>query len=191
MATTCNGITMDDLQQTIDTLKKNPEIGRFRFKTTNRWIDGTHNQATVKDFYGAGAEDHSRSPMIFEEDEPPVLLGKNAGANPVEYVLVALSGCLTTGLIAQAAARGVKLDAVESELEGDLDVRGFLGISDEVRNGYESIRVQFRIQSDAPEETIRELVALAQKHSPVFDIITNKVPVKVGYDYTDTSAESC
>lgn len=183
MATvTINGIQLDRLQQTINQVQKKPELAKFNFKTTNRWVYGTHNQAIVQDFFGAGVEDHTRtSPLVFEEDEPPVLLGNNEGANPVEFVLVALSGCLTTSLIAHAAAQGLSLKSVESQLEGNLDIRGFLGLSDEVRNGYEDIRVTFRIESDEPEEKIQELVALAQKRSPVFDIVTNKVPVTVDF----------
>ena len=114
-----------------------------------------------------------------DADEPPVLLGTDEGANPVEYALHALAGCLTTSLIYHAAARGIRIDAVESHLEGDLDLHGFLGMSDAVRNGYEKIRVTFKIDADAPDETLEELVMLAQQRSPVFDIISNPVPVAV------------
>ncbi|HOV85654.1 MAG TPA: OsmC family protein, partial [Syntrophobacteraceae bacterium] len=105
--------------------------------------------------------------------------GKNLGANPVEFVLTALSGCLTTSLIAQAAVRGIRLRKVESRLEGDLDVRGFLGMSEEVRNGYRNIRVTFKIKGDASQEELRELLELARKRSPVFDIVSHPVPVSV------------
>ncbi|WP_424359982.1 OsmC family protein [Methanocella sp. MCL-LM] len=176
---TVNGINVTRLFSTVDTIKKDPGIAKFRFRATNRWVNGTHNQASVKDFFGAGQDFAHAEPYVFDEDEPDVLLGKDAGANPVEYVLVALSGCLTTSLVAHAAARGVKLDAVESKLEGDLDVRGFLGMTEEVRRGYDNIRVTFRIKSDAPREKLQELVELAQKRSPVFDIVTNPTPVKV------------
>lgn len=175
-----NGVNVTQLYSTIETIRENPDIARFKFRATNRWINGTHNQAAVKEFFGAGKEDDTRKrPFVFDEDEPAVLLGEDRGANPVEYVLVALSGCLTTSLVAHAAARGVKLDAVESRLEGDLDVRGFLGMTDEVRRGYRNIRVTFRIKSDAPREKLRELVEVAQKRSPVFDIVTNPTPVEV------------
>lgn len=174
-----NGVNVTRLFSTIDTIKKEPGVAKFQFRATNRWVNGTHNQASVKDFFGAGKEFTHEEPYVFEEDEPEVLLGNDAGANPVEYVLVALSGCLTTSLVAHAAARGIKLDAVESRLEGDLDVRGFLGMTEDVRRGYENIRVTFRIKSDAPREKLQELVELAQKRSPVFDIVTNPTPVKV------------
>jgi uncharacterized OsmC-like protein len=102
-----------------------------------------------------------------------------ACANPVEYALAALNGCLTTSLSYHAAAQGIKIDEVESTLSGDLDLQGFLGMSDKIRNGYERIRVNFRIKSDAPSEKIKELVDLAQKRSPVFDIVSHPTPVEV------------
>jgi uncharacterized OsmC-like protein len=174
-----NGINVDQLFKTIELIKEKPEIARFKFRATNKWIDGTHNRATVKDFYGAGQEDASREPMVFELDEPPVLLGKNLGTNPVEYLLVALSGCLTTSLIAHASARGIEIKGVESRYEGDLDLRGFLGLSEDVKVGYENIRVYFKIDADVSEEQKEELIRMAQKYSPVFNSIANPVPVSV------------
>ncbi len=174
-----NGVNVDQLFKTIDLIKEKPEIARFKFRATNKWIDGTHNRATVKDFYGAGQEDASREPMVFELDEPPVLLGKNLGTNPVEYLLVALSGCLTTSLIAHASARGIEIKGVESRYEGDLDLRGFLGLSEDVKVGYENIRVYFKIDADVSEEQKEELIRMAQKYSPVFNSIANPVPVSV------------
>ena len=143
-------------------------------------MGGGHNRSTIQGFYGAGQEDTSRkSTFVMDNDEPDVLLGTDQGANPVEYVLHALAGCLTTSLVYHAAAKGIRIDAVESRLEGDLDLRGFLGMSDEVRNGYDNVRVTFRIKADASEEQLQELCKLAQKRSPVFDIVTNAVPVTV------------
>ena len=174
-----NGVNVDQLFKTIELIKEKPEIARFKFRATNKWIDSTHNRATVKDFYGAGQEDASREPMVFELDEPPVLLGKNLGTNPVEYLLVALSGCLTTSLIAHASARGIEIKGVESRYEGDLDLRGFLGLSEDVKVGYENIRVYFKIDADVSEEQKEELIRMAQKYSPVFNTISNPVSVSV------------
>ncbi len=174
-----NGVNVDQLFKTIELIKEKPEIAKFKFRATNKWIDGTHNRATVKDFYGTGQEDASRKPMVFELDEPPVLLGKNLGTNPVEYLLVALSGCLTTSLIAHASAKGIEIKGVESRYEGDLDLRGFLGLSEDVKVGYENIRVYFKIDADISEEQKEELVRMAQKYSPVFNSIANPVPVSV------------
>jgi len=177
-----NGINVTQLTETIEAIRKNPEIARFKFRATNRWVEGTHNRATVKDFFGALQEDTSRQPVVFEIDEPPVLLGRNVGPNPVEYVLVGLSGCLTTSLIAHAAARGIEIKGLSTRLEGDLDLRGFLGISEDVTVGYERIRVYFTIDADVPDEKKRELIRMAAKYSPVYNTIANPVAVEVLLD---------
>lgn len=180
--TMLNGINVTQLTETIDAIRKNPEIAKFKFRATNQWVEGTHNRATVKDFFGALKEDTSRKPIVFEIDEPPVLLGNNVGPNPVEYVLVGLSGCLTTSLIAHAAARGIEIKGLSTRLEGDLDLRGFLGISDDVKVGYERIRVYFRIDADIPEAKKQELIDMAAKYSPVYNTVANPVPVEVLLD---------
>ncbi len=177
-----NGINVDQLFSTIEQIKGNSEIAQFKFRAMNKWIGGTHNRATVKDFYGALKEDTSREQLAFEIDEPPVLCGYNLGANPVEYLLVALSGCLTTSLIAHAAARGISVKKVESRYEGDLDLRGFLGISEEVPVGYKNIRVYFKIEADLSEDQKEDLIKMAQKYSPVFNSIAKPVPVSVQLD---------
>lgn len=143
-----NGVNVEELLHTIDLIKEKPDIAKFKFRARNHWMDGTHNRATVKDFYGALKEDDSREAAVFEIDEPPVLLGKNLGSNPVEYLLVALSGCLTTSMIAHAAAKGIEIRRVSSRYEGDIDLRGFLGISEDVPVGYREIRVYFTIDAD-------------------------------------------
>ncbi len=179
---TVNGVNVTQLFETIDLINNTPQISRFKFRATNRWQHGTHNRATVKDFYGALQEDDSREPMRFEIDEPPVLLGENLGANPVEYLLVGLSGCLTTAMIAHAAARGIELRAVESRLEGDLDIQGFLGLSEEIPVEYQQIRVHFKIDADLSEDEKGELVRMAQKYSPVFNTVSKPVSVLVDLD---------
>jgi uncharacterized OsmC-like protein len=174
-----NGVNVEQLLSTIELIKKQPEIARFKFRATNQWIDGTHNRATVRDYFGAGQEDASRPPTVFDLDEPPVLLGHNRGINPVEYLLVALSGCLTTSLIAHASAKGIEIRGVESRYEGDIDLRGFLGLSPEVKVGYEQIRVYFSIDADISDAQKEELVRMAQKYSPVFNTIANPTVVSV------------
>lgn len=159
--------------------KEQPYISKFNFRAKGEWIKGGHNQTTINDFYGA-CQTHSRSrPFVYDEDEPPVLLGEDHGANAGEYALAALSSCLTTTLIYHAAAQGVVIDEVESTLSGDIDLQGYLGMSENVRNGYEKIKVTFKVKSEAPKEKVRELVELVQKRSPVFDIISNPTPVEV------------
>jgi uncharacterized OsmC-like protein len=186
-----NGVRADRLFDTIHAIQEAPGLAKFQFRGQNRWENGARNRTTIQDFYGAGQEDTSRSrPYVFDADEPPVLLGENQGANPVEYALTALASCLTTSLVYHAAARGIELQEVESRLEGDLDLHGFLGMSDAVRNGFENIRVTFRIKADAPEQTLDELCQLAQKRSPVFDIISNPVPVTVRREKANGNAPS-
>lgn len=179
---TLNGLDLDQLFGTLDAIGGNPDIARFEFRAKNAWIDGGHNRTTVKEFYGACAEDTSRSePFVFDKDEPPVLLGVNKGANPVEYLLAALAGCLTTSMVLHAAAKGIRLTKVRSSYEGDIDLHGLLGLDDNVRNGYQQIRVSFEIEGEGlTEEDKRELVEMAQRHSPVFDSIRNPVPIQVG-----------
>lgn len=177
---TLNGVPVQQLAETVEAVQGDPRIARFVFRARNQWRRGGSNWAEVKDFYGAGAEDEARTcPFVLEMDEPPVLLGGDHGANPVEYLLAALSGCLTTSLVYHAAARGIEITRVESTYEGDLDLRGFLGLDPSVRNGYESIRVTFEVEGDASDEQLDELVELAQARSPVYDVVTRGVPVTV------------
>jgi uncharacterized OsmC-like protein len=177
-----NGVNVEQLFNSIETFKHKPELAKFKFRATNQWVGGTHNRATVKDFYGPGREDTSREAKVFDLDEPPVLLGKNLGTNPVEYLLVALSGCLTTAMVAHASAKGIKLRGVESRYEGDIDLRGFLGISPDVKVGYEQIRVYFKIDADISDDQKEELVRMAQKYSPVLQTIVNPSMVSVQLD---------
>jgi uncharacterized OsmC-like protein len=175
-----NGVDTQQLFGTLDALKADPALARFQFRARNRWIDGAHNRSTIRDFYAAKQEDTSRSKeFVLEAGEPAILLGSDTGPNPAEYLLHALAACLTTSLVYVAAARGVHLTEVESTLEGDMDVQGALGLSDTYRNGFEQIRVSFKVKGDAPEEKLREVVARAQQRSAVFDMVSNGVPVIV------------
>jgi uncharacterized OsmC-like protein len=177
-----NGVNVEQLFSTIDLIKEKPDVAKFKFRATNKWVNGTHCRATVKGFYGALKEDDSREPRVFDMDEPPVLLGDNQGTNPVEYLLVALSGCLTTSLVAHSAAKGIKIKGVQSRYEGDIDLRGFLGLSEEVPVGYQEIRVYFKIDADVSDEQKKEMIQMAQKYSPVFNTITRSAPVSVHLD---------
>jgi uncharacterized OsmC-like protein len=174
-----NGVNVSQLFRTVDLIQEKPEVAKFTFRAKNKWIQGRHNRATVNGFYGALREDNSRDPIFFDLDEPPVLLGKNQGANPVEYLLAALSGCLTTSLIAHAAAKGIEIKGVQSRYEGDLDLRGFLGIFEDVPVGYQKIHVYFKIDGNLSEQQKEELVRTAQKYSPVFNTITKAAPISV------------
>jgi uncharacterized OsmC-like protein len=178
--TVVNGVNVGQLIETVEAVKANPALARFRFRATTEWINGGHSRTSIQGFYGAGQEDASRTrPFILDGDEPPVLLGTNAGPNAVEAVLHALASCLAVGFIYNAAAQGITIDALDFRLEGDLDLRGFLGLSDQVRPGYEGIRLTYRVKTDAPHEKVEELCAYTQQTSPVLDIIRNPVPVTI------------
>lgn len=176
--TTINGVNVDQLFGTIEAIKSTPEIADFKFRVENKWINGGHNQSTVGNFFGA-TEVQTREGFVVDNAEHQILLGEDESPNPVEYVLHALAGCLTTALVYHASARGYKITEVESTLEGDLDLHGFLGMDEKVRNGYKNIRVTMNVKGDIPEEAVKELVELAQARSPVYDIVTNPVPVSV------------
>jgi uncharacterized OsmC-like protein len=177
-----NGVNVSKLLETVGVIKEKPEIAKFNFKAKGKWINGGHNRTTINEYYGACQNFQRSQPFVFEKDEPPVLLGEDHGANPVEYVFAALDGCLTTSLIYHAAAQGIKIDEVETSFSGDLNLHGFLGLDENTRNGYEKIKVVFKIKADAPKEKLQELVQLAQKRSPVFDIVSHPTPVEVSLE---------
>lgn len=170
-----NGVDVSALFATLDAVKANPDIARFQFRASNSWQGGDHNHTTIDDFHGALQDiPHARA-FELDNGEPPVLLGRDDNPNPVEYVLHALVGCLTTTMAYHAAARGIDIEAIDSRLEGDLDLRGFLGLSDAVRKGFSAIRVVMRVKSAASAPVLRELA----KYSPVYDIVSNSLPVEV------------
>jgi uncharacterized OsmC-like protein len=180
-ATVRNGVDTITMFATLDAIKAQPEIAKFQFRASNRWLSGAYNRSTIKDFYAAGGEDTSRTEaFVLDAGEPAILLGTDTGPNPAEYLLHALAACVTTSLVYSAAARGVRLTSVESTLEGDLNVQGALGINTEdYRNGYEQIRMTIRISGDAPAEKLREVVQRGTDRSVVFDSIANGVPIAV------------
>lgn len=169
-----NGVDVKALGETIKQISKQPDLAQFKFKARNRWSgDGGYSHTEIKDPYGVGKEQPHRRRFELDADEPEVLLGQDRGPNPVEHLLNALAACLTGAMVYHAAARGIRLDEVESEVEGDIDLRGFTGVSSDVRKGYQRIRVTFHVKSDATPEQLRECALF----SPVFDSITNGVPV--------------
>lgn len=170
-----NGVDVTALFATIDAVKQDPAVAEFRFRARNRWLGGDANRTTVSGFYGAKQEQPHAQPFEMECGEPPVLLGRDRGANPVEFLLNALIGCLTTTLVYHAAARGLNVEAIDSELEGDLDLRGFLGISPDVRKGYSEIRVTMRVKSRAAPQVLRQLA----QYSPVFEVCSRALPVQL------------
>lgn len=173
-----NGVDTAALFATIDAVKGNNEIADFQFRATNQWVSGTHSRSTFHGFYGAMDEREHREAFRFDADHPEVLTGTDHAPTPVEFLLHALAGCLTAGIGNIAAARGINLTKVESKVEGDIDLLGILGLSTEVRNGYQQLRVSFELEGDDPDK-LREVVEQSMARSAVFDVLTNGVPVSV------------
>jgi uncharacterized OsmC-like protein len=178
---TRNGVDTATLFATLDAVKANPEIAKFQFRATNKWVSGTHNRSTIHGFHGAMQEMTHQQPFSYDADHPAVLVGGDNGPTPVEFVLHALAACLTAGLANIAAARGVNLEEVESTVEGDIDLLGILGLSADVRNGYQQIKVSFKLRGDDPAK-LRQVVEQSRQRSAVYDIVTNGVPVSIEVD---------
>jgi uncharacterized OsmC-like protein len=174
-----NGVDTTTLFATIDAVKATPEAAKFQFRAHNEWISGTHNRGTIHDYFGVGSERVHERTFTFDADHPAVLVGRDNGPTPVEYVLHALAACLTAGLANIAAARGITLTEVRSTVTGDIDLNGILGLDPHVRNGYQNITVRFTVKGDAPAEKLRALVEQSRARSAVYDIITNQVPVTI------------
>jgi len=173
-----NGVDTATLFATLDAVKGNNEIAKFQFRASNTWVSGTHNRSTIHGFYGAMQEMEHASAHVFDADHPAVLVGSDHGPTPVEYVLHALAACLTAGIANIAAARNVNLTSVTSTVEGNIDLLGILGIGDGVRNGFEQIKVSFKMEGDDPAK-LRKIVEQSTARSAVYDIVTNGVPVVI------------
>jgi uncharacterized OsmC-like protein len=174
-----NGVNTPVLMATINAVNENPPLAKFQFRASSRWIDGTYSESRVESFTGAGGEHTHQSQFRLSADHPAVLVGQDRGMTPVEFLLHGLAMCITAGIGNIAAARGITLSSVESHVEGDIDLRGILGLSDEVRNGYEKIRITFDIAGDAPPEKLRSIVEQSRARSAVYDVLTNGVPVEI------------
>ena len=174
-----NGVDVATLFATLDAVKENPAIAKFQFRVRNAWQGGTHSRSEYADFFGAGQEMRHKNVTVVESDHPEVLVGNDHAPTPVEYLLHAIAGCLTSGIANIASARGVTLTKVSSRVEGDIDLLGILGLSDGVRNGYEQIKVTFHVEGDADDATLREIVEQSRRRSAVYDALTNPSPVQI------------
>ena len=175
-----NGVDVSTLFATVDAVKAAPQIAQFQFRARNDWVSGTHSRSVIQGFYGAGQEDTSRpEPFAYDADHPAVLVGSNQGPTPVEFLLHAIAACLTAGLANIAAARGITLRRVSSTVEGDIDLLGILGLSDQVRNGYRQIRVHFDVEGDASREELVALVERSRSRSAVYDVLANGTDVQI------------
>jgi uncharacterized OsmC-like protein len=169
-----NGIDMGVLQGTVSAIQQEPELGKCKFRVSNKWLSGNHNCSTISSFYGAKQENSHKQPFELHADEPPILAGEDMGANPVEHLLNALAGCLTTAMVAHAAVRGINIEELETEIEGDLDINGYLGLSKDVPKEYTGIRVKMKVKTDV--DNMERLKRLAE-FSPVYNTLINGTKV--------------
>jgi uncharacterized OsmC-like protein len=174
-----NGVDLDTLMETVGAIQKDRELGMARFRASNTWLGGNRNRSEVTGFYGAKKEIAHATRFDMEADEPPILAGHDQAPNPVEHLLHALASCLTTSMVAHAAVRGIAIEELESELEGDIDLNGFLGLDPSVPKGYTEIRARFRVKADPGD--VDQIKSLAQ-FSPVFNTITEGAKVEVSID---------
>jgi uncharacterized OsmC-like protein len=178
-ASVINGVDRDKLLGTVGLIQATPGLAKFKFHVQNDWVDGAHNRSTIHTFFGAGTDMEHEVKFELDADEPAILLGRDQGPNAGEYLLHALAACVTSTMVYHAAARGIAIVEVESALDGDIDLRGFLGIDKNVRNGFSEIRLNFKIKADVPDDRLQELSSLGQRYSAILDTITKGVPVKV------------
>ena len=174
-----NGIDLPRLQQTIELIQAQPALAAFEFQLANRWLDGPRTRSTFRSYFGAGQTHQHAAPLDLSTDEPPVLLGTDRHANAGEYLMHALAACVTSAIVYHAAARGIAIEKIESTLEGDVDLRGFLGLDPSVRNGFQEMRMKLKIKANVPDAQLQEICELGPKFSPVFDSVTKGLPVHV------------
>ena len=174
-----NGVNVGALLGAREALTQAPEAAQFRWRTTCTWMNGTHSHSTVQSFFGLGGEQSHKTRFTFDADHPELFAAEDNGPTPVEYVLVGLGACLTAGIAAVAQHRNIQLRSVSATIEGSMDLQGILGIDRDVRNGFDGIKVTFRIDADATPDEIRALVAQSQKRSAVYDMLTNPTDVTV------------
>jgi uncharacterized OsmC-like protein len=179
MTSVNNGVNVQALLDAREVLKGAPEAAKFTWRASCKWENGTYSKTKVQGFFGLGQEQSHKTETSFDADHPEIFASEDRGITPIEYVLVGLASCLTAGIAAVAQNRGIQLRSVESKLEGSMDVRGILGIDSDVRNGYDDIKVTFKIDADAPKKDVEAVVAQSQKRSAVYDVITNPVNVTV------------
>ncbi len=178
-STGLNGVDVGQLHETVELIRSQPALANFQFRLANRWLNGPRTRSTARSFFGAGQEHQHAAPIELSADEPPVLLGTDQNANPGEYLLHALAACVTSAIVYHAAARGVAIEKIESAIEGDVDLRGFLGLDASVRNGFQQMRIKLKVKANVSEKELQEICDLGPRFSPVFDSVTKGLPVHV------------
>jgi uncharacterized OsmC-like protein len=178
-ATIDNGVNVDALLEARTVLEGAPEAAQFTWRASSKWDHGVHSTTTIQNYFGLGEEQSHKTETSFDADHPETFAAPDNGITPIEYLLVGLTSCLTAGVASVAQNRGIKLHSVESTVEGHHDVRGILGVDSDVRNGFNDIKVTFKIDADATQQEIEALVAQSQKRSAVFDALSNPTEIAV------------
>ena len=179
MTTIDNGVNVQALLEAREALAGAPDAAQFTWRASSRWENGVHSTTSIQNFFGLGEEQSHKTEAVFDADHPEVFAASDNGITPIEYLLVGLAGCLTAGVASVAQNRGIQLRSVESTVEGNHDIRGILGVDSDVRNGFNDVKVTFKIDADASKQEIEALVAQSQKRSAVFDVVTNPTKVLV------------
>jgi len=174
-----NGVNVQALLEARDVLAGAPDAAQFTWRASSRWENGVHSTTSIQNFFGLGEEQSHKTEAVFDADHPEVFAASDNGITPIEYLLVGLASCLTAGVASVAQNRGIQLRSVESTVEGNHDIRGILGVDSDVRNGFNDVKVTFKIDADASRQEIEALVAQSQKRSAVFDALTNPTEVSV------------
>jgi len=175
-----NGVSVGALFDAANSVSSADSPGRYQFRVRNQWLDGGHTRTMVKDFFGAGAEQTSRTtPLVVESDIPAHFRGGDRAMDPLEHFLAAIGACITTTVVWHAAARGIHVNAIDTWLEGDIDLQGWFGANQDRQSGYNEIRVSIQLDAEAPEAALDQLVDLATRHSPLFDTVTRGTSLRV------------
>ncbi|MGH8923303.1 MAG: OsmC family protein [Acidimicrobiia bacterium] len=174
-----NGVDTAALFGALDAVKAQPAAAKWQFRATNEWVNGTNSKSTIHGFFGLGTELTHNEAHAFEADHPTQLVGTDKAPTPVEYLLHALAACITAGIGNVASARGITLRKVSSTVTGDIDLMGLLGLDPTVRNGYQAIEMQVRIEGDASADVLKGVVERSIARSGVFDVLTNGTRVSV------------
>lgn len=170
-----NGLNVDDVATLIENVRNDPANGATKWKVSSVWKGRTHSRSTVSSFFIGGEE--SKRDFAIDIDEPEELGGGNRFANPQEYLLAALNACMMVGYVALCSLNDIRIDSLEIETEGDIDLRGFFALDEDVSPGYERLKYKVRIKGDAAKETFEEIHEAVMRTSPNYYNLSRAVPL--------------
>jgi uncharacterized OsmC-like protein len=175
MSKELNGWNVEAMTEAVEGVKQQPEAGKLTWRSRVTWDGGFGLDVRTREIEQLGQVMERR--FTLRGDHPPQLLGHNTGPTAVETLLAALGSCMAGTFAAQATARGVKIDTLEVDLEGAIDLNGFFGLKP-VRPGLSGVRLSYRVKSDADSQTLQEILDATKSLSPVFDSVTKPVGVE-------------